>query len=262
MAEESRFTKTSEGTKEDANKWLVVVGLIVAGLLIGGGLVFAGYKLTQQRVPELEEFSVPPVTTPSPATEPVTPTAPPEATPTAGEAEPETEAPLSGESAFGGWETYTNTDYGYQFQHPAGWNFSVDVVNEDPGTALYVIRQGIQSNDVDDYRVLVRAWDNPDELTLPEWIQFMRDSNALGLPVEEMETTANTQVGGNDALQFWSDPLSGGTEPGECFQACPVLSVYFVHGDNGYVAQLNYLREFDEDSFVLFSQILSTFEFL
>ena len=45
--------------KENANKWLVVVGLIVVGLLIGGGLVFAGYKLTQQRVPEFEEFEVP-----------------------------------------------------------------------------------------------------------------------------------------------------------------------------------------------------------
>ncbi len=253
MAEEGRFSKNTkeavEPKKEEANKWLVVVGLIVTGLLIGGGLVFAGYKLTQQKVPELEEFEVPSVTAPSPAAESTVPVSSPSA-------EPTTENPLEG------WETYTNATYGYQFRHPAGWAFAVDITNDDPGTALYVIRQGIQSNDVDDYRVLVRAWDNPDELSLPEWIQFMRDSNALGLPVEEMDTSANTQVGEEDALQFWSDPLSGGAEPGECVQACPVLSVYFVHGDRAYVAQLNYLREFDEDSFVLFSQILSTFEFL
>ncbi len=235
-------------TKEDANKWLVVIGLILTGLLIGGGLVFAGYWLTQQRVPEFEEFEeaspvpVEPVTVPS--------------------ASPSADLPEADEDPLSDWETYTNTDYGYQFQHPAGWSFSVDVTNEDPGTALYVIRQGIQSNDVDDYMMTIRAWDNPDEFSLAEWVQFMRDSNALGLPVEEMDTTANTEVGGEDALQFWSDPISGGAEPGECFQACPVLSVYFVHGDKAYVAQLNYLREFDEDSFILFSQILSTFEFL
>jgi hypothetical protein len=114
----------------------------------------------------------------------------------------------------------------------------------------------------------VRTWDNPDELSLADWLQFMRESDALPLPVEDMELTPNTSVGGpaspaggEEALQFWSDPLSRGAEPGECHQACPVFSVYFVHGNRAYVAQLNYLREFDEDSFVLFSQILSTFEF-
>lgn len=136
------------------------------------------------------------------------------------------------------------------------------MTNDDPGTALYVIRQGITSNNIDDYTMSVRAWDNPDGLTLPEWLQFMKDSNALPLPVEDLDLTANTEVGGEPALQFWSDPLSGGAEPGECHQACPTLSVYFVHGVQAYVAQLNYLREFDEDSFVLFSQVLSTFEFL
>ena len=259
MAEEGRFSKNTRKSaepKEDANKWLVVVGLIVVGLLIGGGLVFAGYKLTQQRVPELEEFDIPPATTPSPAVEPAAPAVPLEATPAANEAELEPETPL------GDWETYTNAAYGYQFQHPADWNFSVDVVNEDPGTALYVIRQGIQSNNVDDYVMAIRAWDNPDGLALAEWIQFMKDSNAFAAPTEEMDTSANTAVGGEDALQFWSDPLSGGAEPGECFQACPSLSIYFVHGDKAYVAELNYLREFDEDSFILFSQVLSTFEFL
>lgn len=245
MAAENRFSQNSAATKEDANKWLVVVGLIVTGLLIGGGLVFAGYKLTQQKVPELEEFEAPPTPTPTI----------PSASPSA-EEEMEAETPLSD------WETYINTAYGYQFQHPAGWRFLIDVVNDDPGTALYVIRQGIQSDDVGDYAVLVRAWDNPDELSLAEWIQFMKDSNALATPTEEMDTSANTRVGGEDALQFWSDPLSGGAEPGECVQACPVLSVYFVHGDRAYAAQLNYLREFDEDSFLLFSQVLSTFEFL
>ncbi len=266
MAEENRFSKNAkkaaepkmEPKKEDANKWLVVVGLIVTGLLIGGGLVFAGYKLTQQKVPELEEFEK---TLPAPTERPTTPAPVPTTPPASPSAEEEpTPAPTTSPTA--GWETYINAAYGYQFRHPAGWIFSVDVVNEDPGTALYVIRQGIQSNNIDDYRLLVRAWDNLDGLTLPDWIQFMRDSNALGLPVEEMDTTANTQVGGEDALQFWSDPLSGGAEPGACVQACPVLSVYFVHNDKAYVIQLNYLREFDEDSFVLFSQVLSTFEFL
>jgi len=217
--------------KESANTWLVVIGLIVAGLLIGGGLVFAGYRLTQQRVPEFEEFG-------ELVAEPAVPASSPSA-------EPAVEDPLEG------WETYTNAAYGYQFQHPADWIFSVDVT-----------RQEIQSNDVDEYTVAVRAWENPDELSLAEWIQFMRDSDALGFPVEDMDTTANTQIGGEEGLYFWSDPISGGAEPGECFQACPVLSVYFVHGDKAYVAQLNYLREFDEDSFVLFSQILSTFKFL
>lgn len=241
--------------KENANKWLVVVGLIVTGLLIGGGLVFAGYKLTQQKVPDFapEPMLYQPLV--EEATSSPTPT---EATPSAVTPTPTPTPP----SPTAGWETYTNTAYGYQFRHPAGWSFSVDVLNEDPTKPLYVIREGITSNDIDDYRVLVRAWENPDELSLPEWIKFMRDSNALGLPVEEMDTSANTEVGGEDALQFWSDPISGGQEPGECFQACPVLSVYFVHGDKAYAVELNYLREFDEDSFVLFSQVLSTFEFL
>jgi len=260
MVEGNRFSKNTKKAaepKENPNKWLVVVGLIVVGLLIGGGLVFAGYKLTQQKVPEFEEFEKAlPVSTEQPTTPTPIPTIPLASPSAEEETETTEETPLSG------WETYTNAEYGYQFQHPADWDFSVDVVNEDPGAELYVIRQGIQSNDIDDYRFLVRAWDNPDALPLSEWLQFMKDSGALPLPVEEMETTANTQVGGEDALQFWSDPLSGGAEPGECHQACPVLSVYFVRGDKAYVANLNYLREFDEDSFVLFSQVLSTFEFL
>jgi hypothetical protein len=231
--------------------FLTVAGLIVTGLLIGGGLVFAGYKLTQQKVPELEEFTVPVITSsPEPAAVPVSS---PSAAP--GSA-PKIENPLEG------WETYSNTAYGYQFMHPAGWTFAVDVENEDPGTALYVIRQGIQSNDIDEYLMAVRTWDNPDELSLVGWLQFMKDSDALPLPVEDMDLIPSTAVGGEEALQFWSDPLSGGAEPGECHQACPVLSVYFVHGDRAYMVNLNYLREFDEDSFVLFSQVLSTFEFL
>ena len=260
--EESRFSKNKkvQETTESPNKWLVVVGLIMVGLLIGGGLVFAGLKLSQQKVPEFEEFEkeiyAPQPEAGRPLDEVSTPTIP-SSSPSAEEAEPtEEETPLEG------WETYTNTDYGYQFRHPADWSFADDVVNEDPGTALYVIRQGIQSNDIDDYRVLVRAWDNPDELSLADWLQFMKDSNALPLPVEDMDLAPNTEVGGEDALQFWSDPISGGAEPGECVQACPVLSVYFVHDGRAYVANLNYLREFDEDSFVLFSQVLSTVEFL
>ncbi len=295
-------------TKENANKWLVVVGLIMTGLLIGGGLVFAGYKLTQQRVPETSKITPTPTRSVVEEASPSSETIPPvEALPGNCDDEcvaqgfvsgycgsaavyPGEEPCESGETNIGwtkdcsisegligvqkgcccaavteptaDWETYTNTDYGYQFKHPAGWIFSVDITNEDPGTALYVIRQGIQSNDVDDYRVLVRAWDNLDGLTLAEWIQFMKDSNAFATPTEDMDTAANTEVGGEQALQFWSDPLSGGQEPGECFQACPVLSVYFVHGDKAYAVELNYLREFDEDSFVLFSQLLSTFEFL
>ena len=268
MAEEGRFSKNTktkntkkaaEPKREDANKWLVVVGLIITGLLIGGGLVFAGYKLTQQKVPEFEEFGEP-VTAPSPVAEPTAPAASPEATSAADEVPPET--PLSDESAFGGWEIYTNAAYGYQFQHPTDWSFSIDVTNQDPDAELYVIRLGIKSNNIDDYMMMVKAWENPDELSLAEWIQFMKDSNAFATPTEEMDTSANTQIGGEDALQFWSDPISGGAEPGECVQACPSLSVYFVHGDKAYVARLNYLREFDEDSFVLFSQVFSTFEFL
>ncbi len=299
-------------TKENANKWLVVVGLIMTGLLIGGGLVFAGYKLTQQKVPEaaptlpVERPEVEEAT-PSPA-----PAAPVETLP--GNCDDECvaqgfvsgycgsaavypgEEPCEsgetnigwtkdcqipegligvqkgcccvpdGESASGGptadWEIYTNTDYGYQFKHPAGWIFTARMVATDPSKPLYVIRQEVQSNNIDDYLVSVRAWDNPDGLSLADWIQFMKDSNAFATPTEDMDTTANTEVGGEQALQFWSDPLSGGQEPGECFQACPVLSVYFVHGDKAYAVELNYMREFDEDSFILFSQILSTFEFL
>jgi hypothetical protein len=264
--------------KESANKWLVVVGLIVVGLLIGGGLVFAGYKLTQQKVPEFEEFEKE-ISTPRPeAGRPLDETPTPTVPAASPSAEEETEEPetTEEENPFEGWETYTNTAYGYQFMHPAGWSFSIDVTNEDPGTALYVIRQGITSNNVDDYTVAVRAWDNPDELSLGDWLEFMKDSNALPLPVEDMDLIPNTEVGGEEALQFWSDPLSGGAEPGECVQArlptpdavgyggqaCPVLSVYVVHGDRAYVVNLNYLREFDEDSYILFSQVLSTFEFL
>jgi len=266
---ENRFSKNEEAVeiKEGPNKWLVVVGLIVVGLLIGGGLTLAGYKLSQQKVPEFEEFEkeistpverptvpspVPTVPSSSPSAEEATPAPRPEA----GRPLDETAAPTAG------WETYTNTAYGYQFRHPVGWSFTVDVLNTDPTKPLYVIRQGIQSNNIDDYRILVRAWENPDELSLSEWLQFMKDANALPLPVEDLDLTPNTEVGGEDALQFWSDPLSRGTEPGECVQACPVLSVYFVHGDKAYAVQLNYLREFDEESFVLFSQVLATFEFL
>jgi len=257
--------KEEASLKKESNtrRLLVIAGLVITGLLIGGGLVFAGFKLAEQRrVPQTEPVPGGPTPTPTVPVAVSSPT-PTEATPAAEAPTPTpTISPTTAESAFGGWETYTNADYGYQFKHPQGWTFTVDILNEDPSAALYVIRQGIKSNNVDDYHILVHAWDNPEKLTLSEWLQFMKDSNALPLPVEDMDLTSNTKVGGEEALQFWSDPLSGGKEPGKCHQACPVLSVYFVHGDKAYAAELQYLREFDEESFVTFTQVLSTFEFL
>jgi len=247
MEEEASLKKES-----NTRRLLVIAGLVITALLIGGGLVFAGYKLAEQRkVPQLApvlgcnrrcNLTINPPRTcggglvcwtppgsplgasgfcrnpncperedcvcpsPSKPTE-----APSEATPAA---EAPTSAPTTSPTA--GWETYTNADYGYQFKHPQGWTFTVDILNEDPSTALYVIRQGIKSNNIDDYHILVHTWDNPEKLTLSEWLQFMKDSNALPLPVEDMDLTPNTKVGGEEALQFWSDPLSGGKEPGKC----------------------------------------------
>lgn len=226
--------------EKPAKPWLKIVLFSILGIIIATGLVFAGYKLAQIR-------QVQPGPQPTPTPESVsTPTPTIVVTPT-----PDPTAD---------WKTYTNSKYGYQFKHPLGWIFKAEIVSDET-KPLYVIRENVLSNIVDDYLVFISVWDNPDRRSLINWLQFMKDSGALPVPAEA-ELAANYTVAGEPAFKIWSDPISKGKEPGRCFQACPILDVYFTHRDKAYRVELNYHREVDKESQETFNLLLSTFKFL
>lgn len=227
--------------------WPRALLFTILGLFVGGGLVFVGFWFIQGKLPfspvkeeplstSSLEFVVSPAATETPALSP----SPAETT---------------------SWETYTNTKYGYQFRHPQSWIFTPSVIGDET-KPLYVIRESLNSKDINDYMVEIKTWENPDQHSLLDWIQFMKDSNAFPLPAEDVEVAVNYNVGGESAFRIWSDPLSKGKEPGKCFQACPILSVYFTHEDKAYGIQLIYAREVDEASQETFTLLLSAFKFL
>jgi len=227
------------------NNWLKILALSLLALALVGVLVYTAYFLGQKNFqikivknpgpkPTLAENSQP--------TLPSRPTVTPMPDPTAD------------------WLFYTNTQGGYQFKHPRGWLFTAKS-EADETKPLYVIRQTVTSKNVNDL-VQIKTWHNPNRLSLADWIEFMKDSNAFTTPTEEMATTANANVDKEPALRFWNDPISKGQEPGKCFQACPILSVYFTHADKAFVIEDVYLKEPDAESRQLFNQFLATFHFL
>ena len=231
--------------EKEEKRWVKPLLLSIIGISLVAGLVFTAYILGQKgfRLGLVKPTPIPEAT-PAPEATPI-----PEITPT----------PAPDETA--DWETYTNTKYGYQFKHPLGWIFTAKIIGDET-KPLYVIRESVESKDIDDYIVSIKVWNNPDRRSLLDWIQFMRDSNAFALPAEDVELIANYTVGGEPAFKIWSDPLSKGKEPGKCFQACPILSVYFTHGDKAYRAEHVYMREVDDASQEIFTLLLSTFQFL
>jgi hypothetical protein len=239
--------KTFESNSKTQNfgKFFLV---FLGALILGGGLVLVGFLIAQGQI----KF-------PGKA---ASPTSQPELTPiTTRPAEEVVLTPTPTVGMPSNWKTYTNSKYAYRFKYPSSWVFTASIVG-DESKPLYVIRESINSKEVDGYLVSVRAWANPDNLSLTSWLQFMEDSNALPLPAEGIELVANFTVGGEPAFKIWSDPLSKGKEPGKCVQACPNLSVYFTHKSWAYMVQLSYTREVDEASQETFDQILSTFQFL
>lgn len=249
---------TPQPVKEKKEKrWLKPLLLSIFGIVLVGALVFTGYILGQKGIRlELVEKSVPgatPTLEPTPVSE-ITPS--PTPLPTDFPAETPVEAEPTAD-----WETYTNSKYGYQFKHLSGWGFKTSVIGEAT-QPLYVIRESVDSKNIDDYVVSIKVWDNPGERSLIDWLQFMIDSKALGLPAEDVELISNYTVGGEPAFRIWSDPLSKGKEPGRCVQVCPALSVYFTHDDKAYRAEHVYMREVDEASQKIFNLSLSTFQFL
>lgn len=250
---------------------LKILGVGIFLFTFAIAFIFSGYKFAQRRLLQkanvtptptatLELVTLTPVLTFTPSPTPIVSPSP-IFTPVAS-LSPTSVPSLTPTPVTATWETYTNSRYAYQFKHPVGWSFWVDISHEDSTLPLYVIREGISSNDIDSYTVLVRVWENPSRFSLTDWLQFMKTSGALPLPVETMDLTPNTTMAGVPALKFWSDPLSGGTEPGRCVQACPNLSVYFVNDDKAYEVQLGYTREVDDASRTTFDLLLSTFEFL
>lgn len=247
VKEETPQTAEERIVEEKKEKhWVKPFLLSIFIIALIAGLVFTVYILGQKGI----RLGIVKGPTPTPATSPtleLTPT--PEAIPTP------TPEPTAD------WETYTNTKYGYQFKHPRGWIFTPSVVGDET-KPLYVIRESLESNNIDDYIISIKTWDNPDRRSLVDWLQFMKGSGALALPAEDVELVSNYTVGGEPAFKIWSDPISKGKEPGKCFQACPVLSVYFTHGNKAFRAEHVYMREVDEASQETFTLLLSTFELL
>lgn len=230
--------------KIKVNKFKVLGGILV--VLIFAGAVFGVYKLGQKQIQPTPQptptLMVTPIPTPTPSII-VTPIVTPTPDPTAN------------------WKTYTNTKYRYQFKYPPARKFKISLTNPE-SSPLYVIRETVSSGYVDGWDVLIRAYENSDELSLVDWLRFKRDSESLTLPADDVELVPNFMVTGVPAFKIWDDPFSKGREPGRCIQACPILDIYFTYKDKAYCVQLNYTREVDAGSQETFLQILSTFRFL
>lgn len=223
----------------NSRSWFKKFILFFFGILLVAALVALAYLFGQGTV-KIE------INQPTPSSEPTS---------------PPTEEAVERPDETANWETYTNLKYGYQFKHPRGWIFTPTVIG-DESKPLYVIRETLKTNTLDDYFISIKTWNNPSQLSLVNWLQFMKSSGALPLPSEDVSLVANDRVGSEPAFRIWSDPLSKGQEPGKCFQACPVLSVYFTHGNRAYLVEHTYLREVDQASQEIFDLLLSTFEFL
>jgi len=161
------------------------------------------------------------------------------------------------------WKAYINEKHKYSFEYPSTWIFQV--VFSSPDTSeLNVIREEIsnRSNYNWNWFIRIAAWDNPVNLSLIDWLKFRKEPG--GLIPNDMPLVPNTVVGktGVAALQTWIGGTSTWDKPGECFQACPSLDVYFVYKDKGYRVELEGQDASKKESQEVFKQILSTFEFI
>ncbi len=233
-----------ESAKTKKSNQRLIIGLVLIALGINGILAFQNYQLKKQ----LEEQNLSPKVTPTKAPPPI---------PTSTISTP---SPTLSVDITANWKEYTNIEYNYQFKYPPNWVLKTRKISEIT-SPLYVTRQNVESEEVNNYLFLISSWDNPEELSLTAWLQFMKNSNALPLPAEDIKLVANDSVANQPAFRIWNDPISKGKKPGKCVQACPVLDVYFIYKKRAYRAQLNYMREADEESQVIFDQILSTFKF-
>ena len=148
-------------------------------------------------------------------------------------------------------------------KYPSTWVFQVLFSSPDT-SELHVIREEIsnRSNYNWNWFIQIAAWDNPANLSLIDWLKFRKEPG--GLIPKDMPFIPNTVVGkaGIATLQTWIGGTSTWDKPGECFQACPSLDVYFVYKDKGYRVELEGQDATKKESQEVFKQILSTFEFI
>lgn len=160
------------------------------------------------------------------------------------------------------WKTYTNDTHGFTLKYPQDIEDMREIFSGNQDQPLYTIRNNYLAINSDKYAVEVAVWNNPSNSTLEDWLQYMKDSQALALPSTDYQLSVNYQVNGLDATKFWEDPLSNGKEPGRCYQACPVSDTYFVKGSKTYRVLVVFFTEVDENLSQLPDLILSTFKFL
>jgi len=168
-----------------------------------------------------------------------------------------------GQSIISNWKTYTNAKQKYSFKHPLLWVFRVLFSSPDT-SGLNVTREEIsnQSEYNSNWFIKISAWDNPANLSLIDWLRFRKEPG--GLIPKNILFIPNTVVGKAEitALQTWIGGTSTWDKPGECFQACPSLDVYFTYKDKGYRVELTGSDATKKESQAVFTDILSTFEFI
>jgi hypothetical protein len=192
-----------------------LVAIVLAGSGVGAYYAVAGAGSGD------EAPAAQPTVTPTPAAQP-SPSPTPSPGPTATPAPVETPAPVPTD-----WLTYVDPTYGYSFEYPNTWFISPDsgiagysaVTSYNPRTA-----KGIGDIPEDELKVEFNVSENPNSLSLEDWIGRNRAKAEDGVTVVTEFSTAVDNVGG-----------IGRTVSLESFGGVTVREYYFDKGGYVYV---------------------------
>lgn len=235
---EEQSTQTSEIPQSPKfPDWPKIILATVLGFGLLVGAIYAGYWYGAQQTQQVESPVAAYQLTPTPITEPTNDS---------------------------NWNLYTNKEYGFSVEYPAGWEVSIFTDNPDAPTSVIRKAIGFKGPLPEGVEIkhpaynyvwtVVDIWRNPAERPLLEWLEkdtfpgHYKDGKYLGTPIPQ---TANVEVGGVPAFQ--------GFYP-ESSQAYAHIETFFSYKDK--VFRVLYLESDGGKSRDIYDRMLLTFRFL
>ncbi len=127
------------------------------------------------------------------------------------------------------WQTYTNSEYKFSLQYPQGDEFTMTPI-ATAASPVYVIKDQVQ-----DHNMLIQIWDNPQSLELFDWMTSLpSDPLPQDAPRDINYYIDTSTIDMQPALRIWTGGTSNWDQPGECFQACPRIEIYFTRYNKAF----------------------------